>query len=201
MKAVRALRRFMSMAVFTESPELSSTAKSPERPNPDQRSRSVRQLPVEQTKQQVQWPLTHLVRDLVAQDGHGGRHSSLGRKGEGRPDDQAIGKVVEAVSHNYHHGQPRNPLSWEHKGGCVVKDHPQTGTIALSCRATNYKNHMFILVRSCSSCCGSLLWWEGLLVSACSGDISVHSKSSTGPCRIHTQLFTAQSLNPLNLLF
>lgn len=35
----------------------------------------------------------------------------------------------------------------------------------------------------CSSCWRSLLWCEGLLVSVSSGDTSVHSESSTGPCR------------------
>lgn len=65
------------------------------------------------------------MRDLVAEDGHGGRHAGLGRRGEGRPDDQAVGKVVEAVAHGYHHSQQRNPSSWAHKSGvCVAEARP-----------------------------------------------------------------------------
>lgn len=56
------------------------------------------------------------MRDLVTQDGHGGCHASLGRGGEGRTDHQAVGKVMKAVSNNYHHSQQGNPLFWEHKG-------------------------------------------------------------------------------------
>lgn len=56
----------------------------------------------------------------MTQDGHGGCHASLGRGGEGRTDHQAVGKVMKAVSNNYHHRQQGNPLSWEHKGMPVL---------------------------------------------------------------------------------
>lgn len=66
------------------------------------------------------------------------------------------------------------------RGACVVTAHPQTVTIHLSCQATNWKSasHSSEL---CSSHWGSSLWCEGRLVSARSGEASVHSKSSTGP--------------------
>lgn len=64
--------------------------------------------------------LTHLMWDLVAQDSYSCRHASLSRRGEGRPDNQAICKVMKAVSHDYHHSQQRNPLSWEHKASVVL---------------------------------------------------------------------------------
>lgn len=51
----------------------------------------------------------------MAEDGHGGRHACLSGRGEGRPHHQTVSKVMEAVSHNYHHSQYRNTLSWEHK--------------------------------------------------------------------------------------
>lgn len=50
------------------------------------------------------WPLTHLVWNLVTQDGHGGRYSSLRWRGESCPNSQAICKVMKTVSHDYHQG-------------------------------------------------------------------------------------------------
>lgn len=104
----------MSTAVFTESPELSSTAKSPLRGKQKGNNASP---PVKYSQNLPKLLLfTHFVRDLVAKDGHGGGHASLGRGGEGSPDHQTVGEVMKAVSHNYHHSQQGNPLSWEHKG-------------------------------------------------------------------------------------
>jgi len=72
-------------------------------------------------RNESQWPLTHLVWDLVAQDGHSGRHAGLCWRGESCSHNQAIGKVMKTVSHDYHHSQQRNPLSWEHKESLLLK--------------------------------------------------------------------------------
>lgn len=111
--AVRALRKFMSTAVFTESPELSSTAKSPLRKN--SRGHSCQRKKERKPNQVTEGALTYLMWNLMAQDGYCGRHTSLSWNREGCPDNQAICKVVKAVSNSYHHGQQRNSLSWKDK--------------------------------------------------------------------------------------
>lgn len=121
--------------------------------------------------------------DLVAQDSYSCRHASLSWRGEGRPDNQAICKVMKAVSHDYHHSQQRNPLSWEHKASVVLLKllHRPWQLLWARQLITKSTSHSSVL---CCSCWRGLLWCEQLLAATCSGDISVHSKSSTGPCRI-----------------
>lgn len=61
-------------------------------------------------------PPTHLMGDLVAEDGHGGRHARLSRGGKGCAHNQPVCKVMKAVSHNHHQSQQGKTLSWGHKG-------------------------------------------------------------------------------------
>lgn len=183
MKAVRALRKFISTAVFTGSPELSNTAKSPKG-----RRNSLSFL-----KHKLFWPqATKQNKKMISYPSHVGSH------GTGWPQwlpCQSLlkkRKLHQQPSHqqNYEYCLPQLsslPAEELHvlerqRETVSLKFILRDEKIALSSQKINEKYCAvhFKLTVFCVLSCGELLLF------VCSGAISVHSNSSTAPCnKIH----------------
>lgn len=148
MKAVRALRKFISTAVFTESPELNNTAKSPLRQKAEKQISQAERFLASAKKTTKAFPQWVTVTSHPSRAGSRGtgwpRWSPCQSRVKRRRPPRQPGR-----RRSYEGCLPRLPsqpaeeplVLGTQKGVCVVRAHPRTVTIALSCQATNYIVH------------------------------------------------------------